>query len=79
VLYGGYPLIHNPDLLNGCGSRYHGIDCEEDSRALREAVAVHDLNVESYRADAGAFLERLDPTAKENVASYGVAIVELFQ
>jgi hypothetical protein len=79
VLYGGYPLIHNSDLLDGCGYGYHGFDCEEGALALREAIAVHDLSVESYRADARSFLEKLDPTAKTNVASYGAAIVDLFQ
>jgi len=79
ALYGGYPLIHNSDLLDGCGYRYHGFDCEEGALALREAISVHDLSAESYRADARSFLEKLDPTAKENVKSYGAAIVELFQ
>ncbi|KIP17191.1 hypothetical protein KY49_7013 [Burkholderia sp. MSHR3999] len=79
ALHGGYPLIHNSDLLDGCGYRYEGFDCEDGALALREAFHVHDLNLAIYRANARAFLAKLDPERKENVDAYGAAIAELFQ
>ncbi|WP_321800202.1 DUF2827 domain-containing protein [Burkholderia sp. BCC1988] len=79
ALYGGYPLIHNSDLLDGCGYRYAGFDCEDGALALREAFATHDANFAKYRANARALLEKLDPERKENVDAYGAAIAELFQ
>ncbi|QVN21294.1 DUF2827 domain-containing protein [Burkholderia pyrrocinia] len=79
ALYGGYPLIHNSDLLGGCGYQYDGFDCEDGALALREAYLVHDLNLESYRANARSFLASLDPERQENVDAYSGAIAELFQ
>ncbi|MBR8334153.1 DUF2827 domain-containing protein [Burkholderia ambifaria] len=79
ALYGGYPLIHNSDLLDGCGYRYGGFDCEDGALALREAFHTHDLALRDYRARARAFLARLDPECEENVQAYGAAISELFQ
>ncbi|KVU00252.1 hypothetical protein WK60_00840 [Burkholderia ubonensis] len=79
ALYGGYPLIHNSPLLDGCGYRYDGFDCEDGALALREAFHVHDLTLDSYRSNVRAFLAKLDPERKENVDAYGAAIAEVFQ
>ncbi|MGN4069530.1 DUF2827 domain-containing protein [Burkholderia gladioli] len=77
ALYGGFPLIHNSDLLGGCGYRYHDFDCHEGALALRRAYAVHDQQLDSYRRDASEFLRRLDPESPENVDTYTAALLEL--
>ncbi|KAB0644811.1 DUF2827 domain-containing protein [Burkholderia latens] len=79
ALYGGYPLVHNSTLLDDCGYQYDGFDCEDGALALLEAFQTHDLNLDSYRAGARAYLATLDPERKENVEAYGAAIAELFQ
>ncbi|MGF6876144.1 DUF2827 domain-containing protein [Paraburkholderia sp. MM5477-R1] len=74
ALHGGYPLIHNSDLLGGCGYRYGDFDCEGGALALREAFAVHDASLDDYRARAQAFLATLDPLAPANIEQYSAAI-----
>ncbi|MGF6506410.1 DUF2827 domain-containing protein [Paraburkholderia sp. 32] len=74
ALHGGYPLIHNSDLLGGCGYRYGDFDCEGGALALREAFAVHDASLDDYRAKAQAFLATLDPLAPANIEQYSAAI-----
>jgi hypothetical protein len=78
ALYGGYPLVHNSTLLDGCGYQYDGFDCEDGALALREAFQIHDLDIDAYRARARTFLAKLDPEREENVHAYGAAIAELF-
>ncbi|MBY4767388.1 DUF2827 domain-containing protein [Burkholderia ambifaria] len=74
ALHGGYPLIHNSDLLRGCGYRYEGFDCEDGALALREAFAVHDASLNDYKAKARGILATLDPLAPANVEQYSAAI-----
>ncbi|UEP32465.1 MULTISPECIES: DUF2827 domain-containing protein [unclassified Burkholderia] len=74
ALHGGYPLIHNSDLLRDCGYRYEGFDCEDGALALREAFAVHDASLNDYKAKARRFLATLDPLAPANVEQYSAAI-----
>lgn len=78
ALYGGYPLIHNSDLLDGCGYRYYDFDCEQGGLALRRAFESHDANLESYRRDAQAYLHRLHPENETNVRIYASAIDAIY-
>lgn len=78
ALYGGFPLIHNSDLLDGCGYRYRPFDPEDGALALREAMAGHDCNLAAYKADADRLLRRLDPLADHNVAAYSEILLQLF-
>jgi hypothetical protein len=79
ALYGGFPLIHNSGYLGGCGYRYETFDPESGGQAIARAFAEHDERLADYRKDARAFLATLDPTSESNVASYGRAIVQLFE
>jgi len=78
VLYGGYPLIHNSDLLEGCGYRYTDFDCHEGALALRQAFAEHDARLPDYRAQVSRLIEVLDPESARNVEDYSAALAELF-
>jgi hypothetical protein len=78
ALHGGFPLIHNSPLLDGCGYRYENFDPQDGGRALIQALLQHDRNLEAYRSDARRFLSRLDPTSEENVRAYSDAIAGLF-
>jgi hypothetical protein len=78
VLYGGYPLIHNSELLGDCGYRYSAFDPQEGALALRQAFAEHDRRLDDYRRTARAFLKTLDPLAQRNVEQYSAAIAQLY-
>ena len=74
ALYGGYPLIHNSDLLAGCGYRYDNFDSEDGGLAILQAHASHDAGLDGYRADAAKLLAQLDPVNPANIAAYTAAI-----
>lgn len=78
ALHGGYPLIHNSHLLDGCGYRYRDFDPDDGSVALLQAVAEHDLNLGSYKSEAQRFLWKLNPTNAINVHAYEASILELY-
>jgi hypothetical protein len=78
ALYGGYPLIHNSQLLDGCGYRYSPFDPQDGAFALRQAFAEHDRRLSDYRNTAHAFLKTLDPLAERNVEQYSAAIAQLY-
>lgn len=78
AIHGGYPLIHNSDMLGGCGYRYDDFDCEGGAQALIAAIARHDAELDAYRASARAFLQTLDPCDEANIACYSAAIAACF-
>lgn len=79
ALYGGFPLIHNSDLIEGCGYRYTNFDPEDGGKALLQAFSQHDLNLKNYIADGRNLLVKLDPTSDANVRLYSDAIAQLFE
>ena len=78
ALHGGYPLIHNSGMLDGCGYYYPGFNCAEGALALRQAHISHDATVDEYRRRAATFLARLDPESDRNVAAYSAELSALF-
>jgi len=79
ALHGGYPLVHNSHLIDGCGYRYHDFDCEEGGRALQRAFAEHDIHLDAYRRTANEFLRGLDPENSDNVRIYSDALAALYE
>lgn len=78
AMYGGYPLVHNADLLpRGVGYRYEGFDCQDGARAILEAVDRHDARIDQYRAQSNAFLATVHATAPRNVEAHERALAEL--
>ena len=78
ALYGGYPLIHNSDLLPAdVGYRYDGFDAKDGGRALIEALQHHDERLEEYRATSNAFLETVHAKSPQNIAAHEQAIDRL--
>lgn len=75
MLHGGYPLIHNSAFLGSCGYRYNDYDPEDGALALLRAKAEHDLNLDSYRAEARDFVKTLDPLNPINIRNYENAIL----
>ena len=59
LLYYGYPLIHNSDMLDGCGYFYDDLDtC---IHAVINAYTHHNKNISKYKADGLQYLERVNP------------------
>jgi len=79
ALYGGFPLIHNSDLLEDCGYRYHGFDCEEGGRVLIEAWQTHDVQLAAYRERARRYLDLLDPANPANIKIYTDALLQVLE
>ncbi|MBN3778614.1 DUF2827 domain-containing protein [Burkholderia sp. Ac-20345] len=77
ALYGGFPLIHNSDLIGQCGYRYRDFDCHDGAGALRRAFLEHDMRLDDYRRTAREFLDMLDPESDQNVLTYTQALLEL--
>lgn len=79
ALYGGYPLIHNSDMLpKGVGYYYEGFDAEDGGNVLVSALLTHDARHEEYRRTANAFLDTLRTTAPANVEAHERALTALF-
>lgn len=74
ALYGGFPLIHNSNLLGGCGYAYKDFDPQDGARAFLRALAGHDERLQDYRAAAKAFLATLDPYNGDNIRVFEDAI-----
>lgn len=79
ALYGGFPLIHNSDLLQDCGYRYYGFDCEEGGRVLIDAWRTHDAQLATYRERAQRYLKLLDPANPANIKVYVDALTQVFK
>lgn len=79
ALHGGYPLVHNSDMLpKGVGYYYEGFDAEDGGNALVSAILTHDDRHDEYRATASAFLDTVRTTYPANVEAHEQALNELF-
>lgn len=79
ALFGGFPLVHNSRLMDGCGYYYSDFDPEDGAAALLQALLQHDRNLDSYRSDARRLIAKLDPLAEHNIDAYSAAIAGLFE
>jgi len=78
VLYGGYPLIHNSEMLK-CGYYYEPFNAEAGAQVLLEVLRNHDSRAEQYAADARAFLATVQVDYPENIHQYEQALLGLFE
>ncbi len=70
VLHGGYPLIHNAELLRDYGYYYPEFAAEEAGDLLIAAARGHDTHLDSYRNDIARLVAQLDPRAAANIACH---------
>lgn len=61
LLYFGYPLVHNSDMLDGCGYYYKDNDIDACVESIINAFKHHNKQLLRYKADALAYLERVNP------------------
>jgi hypothetical protein len=80
ALYGGYPLIHNSDLLRdaGLGFHYPGFEAIKGAQALLQAWRQPEEHWDAYRRNAAAFLRTLAPDDDRNARAFAERIEHLF-
>lgn len=61
LLYFGYPLVHNSPDLDGCGYYYPENDLAACVEQIEYARTHHHKHIETYKARARAYLERVNP------------------
>jgi hypothetical protein len=61
LLYYGYPLVHNSDMMDGCGYYYKNADIEMCANSILYAFKHHNKSLLKYKSDGMAYLERVNP------------------
>lgn len=77
VLYGGYPLVHNSEMLK-CGYYYEPFNAKAGAEVLLEVMHNHDSRIEEYNAQANAYLATVQLDYPENIRQYEQALLDLF-
>lgn len=70
VLYGGYPLIHNSEMLGDVGYFYEPFNAQDGGRALISALTQHDQNLQEYEARSQRLFQKLSVSHPENIAAH---------
>lgn len=68
VLYGGYPLIHNSDLLKDYGYYYPDFAPDIGGKVLLDAFDRHDHELPAYQAKCATLIDQLSPKNPKNIA-----------
>lgn len=61
LLYFGFPLVHNSNMLDGCGYYYKDDDIDMCVERIVTATKHHNKQLLDYKADAVTYLERVNP------------------
>jgi hypothetical protein len=61
LIYFGYPLVHNSDMLDGCGYYYKDNDIDACVESILTAFKHHNKHLLRYKADGLTYLERVNP------------------
>ncbi len=78
ALRGGYPLVHNSDLLpKGVGYHYSGFDAREGGDVLAAVLATHDGLHDDYQRATADFLATVRATAPTNIEAHERALAGL--
>ncbi|WP_323122696.1 DUF2827 domain-containing protein [Burkholderia alba] len=70
VLYGGYPLVHNSNLLGDAGYYYPTFDSAAGGRVLLDAWKHHDAHLDDYRRKAHALLQDVSVDNRKNIDAF---------
>lgn len=79
VLYFGYPLVHNADMIKDAGYYYKDFDITEGKQQLEIALKDHDNNIEDYAKKNKKILNRYTSTNPKLVDTYRKLIENLFE
>ena len=79
VMYFGYPLIHNADMVQDGGYYYKDFQMKDGAAQLKLALETHDNNLEQYRLKNAPVLNRYTKENKEIVDTYRKLLDNLFE
>lgn len=77
VLYGGYPLVHNSEMLK-CGYYYEPFNAKAGAEVLLDVMHNHDSRIDEYNERSAAYLETVQLDYPENIRLYEQALLDLF-
>jgi hypothetical protein len=79
ALHGGYPLVHNSEMLNerGVGFYYPHFDAGQGGEALLQAWRQPPEFWDGYRRNAAAFLATVAPAHEGNIRAYASRMTAL--
>jgi hypothetical protein len=75
LLYYGYPLVHNSPDLDGCGYLYPENHISKCVEQILCAHRTHNSTLETYKANATKYLNRVDPFDVEVQAAFEARMV----
>jgi hypothetical protein len=75
LLYYGYPLVHNSPDLDGCGYLYPENHISKCVEQILCAHRTHNSTLETYKANATKYLNRVDPFDVEVQAAFETRMV----
>ncbi len=75
-LYMGFPVIHNHRRLGDFGYSYEGNDFEAAATQIEHVVNFHDINAETYKAQAAQLLWRFSIYNPENQRSWETLMIQ---
>jgi GR25 family glycosyltransferase involved in LPS biosynthesis len=75
LLYYGFPLVHNSPDLDGCGYMYPENHISKCVEQLLLAYQTHNSMLETYKANASKYLNRVDPFDAKVQAAFDERIV----
>ena len=77
VMFGGYPLVHNSEMLK-CGYFYQPFDAKAGAEVLLDVLHNHDSRIDAYKAEAEAYLATVQYDYPENIRLHEQALHDLF-
>lgn len=78
VMFMGFPLVHNADMIKDAGYYYPDFNIEEASNQLEYALKHHDENREEYAAKNKPVIERYTIANKAMIDTYDQLIENLY-
>jgi len=79
VLYFGFPLVHNADMIKDAGYYYPDFEIEKGTEQLKFAIEEHDKNIDAYNERNQKVLDRYTVKNKEMLDTYEKLIDNLFE
>jgi hypothetical protein len=78
VLYGGYPLVHNSEILRNFGYYYEPFNTHDGARALISAMQTHDADFEHHQKHNKTLFDHLSVNNLGNINSHVDSLFSLF-
>jgi len=79
VMYFGFPLVHNADMIKDAGYYYSDFNVNEGYNQLKYAIEEHDNNLEEYKLRNQKVLDRYTVKNQDLLDTYEKLIENLFE